>query len=247
MIGTITWDGVRSDRLGVFVETYPTYNRPARKKDTYQIPGRNGDLVMMQDAWENVRQEYNIIIGDGSVYSSQRDLDGISQWLLSPSGYCELYDDFDKDHYRLAYYAGGFEAVAIARGEAARVKIAFECQPQRYLFTGRAQTVRTASPSSIYNPTLYKSRPLLFIKFADVDGARTVTVAGTTFTVSADAPSEIYIDCESMDCYTAGGSNVNSLVSSSTSEFATLNPGSNVISFGLGVESVWITPRWFDI
>jgi phage-related protein len=74
----------------------------------------------------------------------------------------------------------------------------------------------------------------------------TVTVNGTTFTIS-DTTENIYIDCEEMNCRNSSGSNRNSLVSSSTSEFATLAPGANSISFSGGVSVVQVTPRWWEL
>ena len=54
MSGIITWNGVSSDTLGIYVEKAPSMNRPARKMDSYDVPGRNGSIIRMQDAWENV-------------------------------------------------------------------------------------------------------------------------------------------------------------------------------------------------
>ena len=65
MTGLISWNGQRSDQFGIMVEKFPDYSRPRRKFDSYTIPGRNGDLIMMQDAWENVEQRYSIAAGSG--------------------------------------------------------------------------------------------------------------------------------------------------------------------------------------
>ena len=73
-----------------------------------------------------------------------------------------------------------------------------------------------------------------------------MTVNGTVFTIS-DTSVPVYIDCETMNCYDGNGNNKNSVVSSSTSEFATLAPGSNSIGFSGAVSSVTITPRWWEL
>ena len=64
MNGVISWNGKRSDQFGVAVEKFPTYQKPERKRETFSVPGRNGDIVLMQDAWENITQEYEIFAGN---------------------------------------------------------------------------------------------------------------------------------------------------------------------------------------
>ena len=58
----IFWNGKSSDDVRVIVERYPNRMIPARKIETISVPGRNGDLLIVQDAWENYTQSYDIYI-----------------------------------------------------------------------------------------------------------------------------------------------------------------------------------------
>ena len=244
--GVISWNGERSDQYGIEVEKYPNFSKPKRKIDVYNVPGRSGDIIMMQDAWENVEQKYEIWAGTGEPNSVAGSFSGVGDWLFSPSGYCELWDDFDPLHYRLGYFVGPFDISSLGVGRVGRATITFVCKPQRYLVSGKEPILISSAPAAIHNPTGFASKPLVFVE-RSASGNGTVTVNGTVFTITDISQSGIYIDCEKMDCYDANGNNANSHVSSSTSKFAVLDPGSNAIGFTGYVQSVAITPRWFEI
>ena len=121
--------------------------------------------------------------------------------------------------------------------------ITFNCKPQRFLTSGETPTMFII-PGTISNPTAFASRPLLLVTGGGLEG--TVTINGTVFTIS-DTTVPIYIDCETMNCYDSNGNNKNAIVASSTSEFATLAPGSNSIGFSGAISTVQVTPRWWEI
>jgi len=238
----ITWNGVTSDSLGIFVEAAPEYEKPIRKTDVYAVPGRSGDIIRQQDAWENVRQTYQIFAGDGSQHAVPGAFSSVAGWLYGPSGYCRLEDDFDATHFRMAYFDGPFDVENIMT-RVGRAQITFNCKPQRYLKSGEESEIILAA-DTITNPTAFASRPLLLVTGGGLAG--TVTVNGTVFSISATSVP-IYIDCETMNCYDGNGNNKNGIVSSSTSEFATLAPGENAIGLGGAVSAVQITPRWWEL
>ena len=244
MMGVISWAGKRSDQFGVSVENYPNSTKPQRKTDRYTIPGRNGDIVLMQDAWSNVEQKYDIVAGSGDKGSVPGSYSQVAEWLCSPTGYCELWDDFDPDHYRLACFMGQFDVNTLSIGRVGRATISFDCKPQRFLMSGKNAITIGSAPATVYNPTAYNARPLVVVHGS---GAGTVTVNGTVFTISDIPANGLYIDCEGMDCYDGNNNNMNSRVSSSTSEFAVLSPGQNAIGFTGNVQSIVVTPHWFEI
>lgn len=240
MKGIISWNGQRSDQFGITVENFPNYTKPERKRETFSVPGRNGDIVLMQDAWENVQQKYEIFAGNGKRGAVPGGFSRVADWLYGPSGYCELWDDFDPEHYRLAYFTGPFDVASSLVGRTGKTTITFNCKPQRFLMIGK-NPVTFSSSGTIINPTQYKARPLL-----KVTGQGTVTINGTIFTISTSVSGGLYIDCDEMACYDSNGVNRNSIVTSSTSEFATLDSGENGISF-VGPSRVEVTPRWYEI
>lgn len=58
----IIWNGIPSNEIPVVVEHPPWRKVPQRKMEVISIPGRNGDLVIPQDAYENIPQVYEIHI-----------------------------------------------------------------------------------------------------------------------------------------------------------------------------------------
>ena len=128
--GVITWNGVASDTLGIVVSKVPSLNRPQRKYNSYSVPGRNGDIVVMQDAYAEYEQEYEIFALD----DAQVDARAIVDWLYQ-DGWCQLSDDWEPEYYRLAYFVGPVDIEPIM-DEAAVCTITFRCRPQRYLAKG---------------------------------------------------------------------------------------------------------------
>lgn len=239
----ITWNGVTSDSLNILVESVPDYEKPARKVEIYSVPGRNGDIVRVQDAWKNTRQAYRISAGDGTMHSVPGAFSSVASWLYGPTGYQRLEEDFDTTHFRLARFDGPF-SVENVMTRTGRALIIFDCKPQRFLVSGETPVTIINASETITNPTIFNARPLLLVTGGGQEGI--VSVNGTTFTIS-DTTVPVYIDCETMDCYDSSGNNLNSIVSSSTSEFAVLEPGENSIGLDGAVSTVQITPRWWEL
>ena len=67
MINEMWFNGKSSRDAGVrHIEHFPDMNRPERKTEVVDIPGRSGDIIFMSDAWNNIEREYDIFAGDGS-------------------------------------------------------------------------------------------------------------------------------------------------------------------------------------
>lgn len=243
--GIITWNNVRSDTLGIKVEKYPNYTKPKRKMDVYNIPGRNGDIVMMQDAWENVEQKYDIWVGDDTDHSIHDIFTAIANWLYTPVGYKNLADDFDPDHFRLAYLEGPVDIESLSIGRAGKATLTFICKPQRFLVSGNVNIIISAS-DNIRNPTNFPSKPLVYVS-RSAAGSGTVSIGNTTLTISELPANGLYIDCDECRCYDESKNNMNSYVSSSTGQFPVMASGNNSISFTGNISYISVAPRWFDI
>ena len=46
----ILWAGTSNKDVGMVVEHYPSVILPRRKMEVQQVPGRNGDIILFQDA-----------------------------------------------------------------------------------------------------------------------------------------------------------------------------------------------------
>lgn len=127
----LTFGGVCSADLGLTVERIPNSNRPARKYDRYSVPGRNGDIFVFQDAWENIEQSYEICWKGDPVYTGYN----LAEWLFGSSDYQMLTDSYDPYHYRKAVFLGPFDVDNVMK-RYGRVTVTFDCDPRRFLMSG---------------------------------------------------------------------------------------------------------------
>ena len=224
------------ETANIVVQKYPERTIAKRKYDIVSVPGRNGDLYFSQDAFENVVQEYEVYI------SAEREkLPAMARkaadWLQAEPGYHELWDSYEPEIFRLAYYSGS-ENIENIFQRFGRMTLAFSCKPQRFLNSGK-EAVSFSVPGQLYNPTMYNSKPVVTV-FGT--GSGTVTIGGTTFTL-AGITDYIVIDSDIQDAYKET-LNCNSMMSG---EFPELLPGENVISWTGNITGISIIPRWWTL
>ena len=236
----IWWHGVSSDDMHVIVEHRPWRPIPRRKMTAEAVPGRSGDFIYQEDAWEMVRQQYDVYIsadvGRGKLMEVSR---AVAQWLLEPAGYQRLEDSYDLDCYRLAYFEGGVDVENIL-GRFGRCTLTFVCKPQRYLKSGDDWRRGAFIDYLVNNPTAHPASPLLHLQ---TDGAAmngTVTVNGETVTVT-DGPAELIIDTEEATAQWEGTDYTDKVA---FSDIITLKPGANELSLD-GISRCWVKPRWW--
>lgn len=235
MNGEITWAGVTLSSLGnVLIEEAPETNRPARKVDRYEVPGRNGDIVVAQDAWENVPRTYDLVAYGGDYNQMTSSL---MDWLYAPSGYQRLEDSFDALVYRLAYVSEATDIENLVN-ENGRCTVSFECDPRRFLKTGES-AVTLSGTGTITNPTRFTAKPVITVSGS---GNGTIECGGNTITI-AGIYDGMTIDCEQMDAY-SGTTNLNNLVSGS---FPVIPGGEQTITITGGITSISVVPNWWTL
>ena len=124
------FNGISSDTMGLYVEKFPPRPFPSRKVETFDVPGRSGDLVIDQNAYTNTIQEYEVFIKGGSE-GFQAKAEAIAAWLLGVKGYADLVDEYDPTIYREARFIGGISFVN-SLNRFGRATLTFSCKPQRY-------------------------------------------------------------------------------------------------------------------
>lgn len=231
----IWYHGISCADVRVVVERFPNVILPSRKGEKISVPGRSGDILIQQDAWENVRQPYDIYI------SAERPrlcsvAHQVAEWLLVP-GYNRLEDSYWLDYFRLATYAGGAEIENVL-GRFGRATIEFDCMPQRWLKSGE-HPVAVSGPIDLMNPTPYTAAPLITVSGGT--GAGAVTIGD--YTIELDRCDGILLDCETEDA-TRNGQNFNLSVSGS---FPKLPAGKIPVSFSGAVQGLQIVPRWYTL
>ena len=230
----IWWHNVSSDDVNVVVERYPNVIVPTRKQEKIAIPGRSGDLLIQQDALENVRQTYDIYIS-AEQPRLPTIVHKVAEWLCV-KGYQRLEDSYFLDTFRLASYQGGVD-IANILNRFGRATIEFDCKPQRFYKSGDFY-ISIANGKKLINPSPFTAKPMIFL-FGT--GSGTITINDKT--LSLTNTTNVTIDCDLMQVY-RNGETVNSTASG---EFPDLAEGESTISWTGGIIGIQIKPRWFTI
>ena len=235
MMHFLTFAGKSSLDFGLRISGESTYNSPRRKFEEVTVAGRNGTLLLDENAFENISVEYPAYTVD-DMPQRVRDFEN---YMNSFSGYQRLEDTYAPDVYRLAQYKGGLEVKSKGyMNRQGQFNIVFNCKPQRFLKSGEVPQTFTAN-GNFYNRSNFPSLPLLRIYGS---GAGTVGIGSYTITIS-QIDEYVDIDCELMDAY-KGGTNCNANVSFNADEIKILS-GTNGITFTGNITSVILTPRTF--
>ena len=230
------------------VEHFPAIRKPARKFTKYNVPGRNGDIIVPQNAWENIVVSYDVYAGDPDNTPLQDIWNSIADILYQP-GYCVLEDDYDLDIFREGVFMGGIEAEN-SWNLYGRATLEFDCKPQKWLRTGQDwKTINPGGTDYIWNTTHYDAKPLIYVKMTpNSGGSGTVIVGDKTLTITDLVGQFVYLDCDSQDAY-YGTSNLNGCVSgdypvlSAAGEF----PTSTTLNYTGDIEQCKIMPRFWKL
>lgn len=130
----IKFNGTSSGTLGVYVEKYPVRPVPQRKQEVFSVPGLSGDVIVAEDAWENVEQDYDVYLSAEAAGLPAVAGPAVA-WLHGAKGYARLEDDYNPDIFRMAAFAGPADLANILNAFG-RATIKFNCKPQRFLKSG---------------------------------------------------------------------------------------------------------------
>ena len=230
----IWFNGKSGDDFGVIVERYPSVIIPTRKNEKISIPGRSGDLLIQQDAFENVVQRYEIYVSAEQTRLTPIT-HKIAEWLCV-KGYQRLEDSYWIDTFRLATFQGGLE-IANVLGRFGRATIEFDCKPQRWYKFGD-QFISITNGQTLLNPSPFTAKPLIETTGS---GSGTLTVNDNTLTMTDT--NNMTIDCDSMQIYRSGISKSGTI----TGNFFELPEGESTILWTGGITGIRIKPRWWTI
>lgn len=230
----IWWHNVSSDDVHVVVERCPNVIIPNRKQEKIAIPGRSGDLLIQQDAFENVRQTYDIYIS-AEAPRLPTIAHKVAEWLCV-KGYQRLEDSYWLDTFRLASFQGGVD-IANILNRFGRATIEFDCKPQRYYKSGDFY-ISLANGKKLINPSPFTAKPEIFVAGT---GSGSLTINDKT--ISLTNTTNVTIDCDTMQVF-KNGETVNNTVSGT---FPDLPEGESTISWTGGILGIRIRPRWYTI
>lgn len=230
-----TFAGKSTNDFHMTVEHPPAQKAPERKRTTFTVPGRNGDLHYDEGAYENYTQSYEC--GFRGKKPTAELAHAIKQWLCLQDGYQRLEDSYDTTHFRLASFAGPMD-IENQLNRIGKCTVNFDCAPQAYLIEGEQPVTLTAAET--LNNARFPAKPLIQV-FGSGDG--TLTVGSVTVTITG-LSDWIMLDCETLNAYRETV-NCNSMISAS--EFPVLEHGDNAISWAGGITKIIITPRWWEL
>jgi len=114
-----------------------TYAAPERDVTRYEIPGRNGDLVVDNGRYKNIEVTYPSFI----ARRFKAEVENFRSALMRKRGYQKIEDTYHPGEYRMGYFAGMFEPETVgAYNNSARFDLRFSCKPQRFLKSGDMPT-----------------------------------------------------------------------------------------------------------
>ena len=234
--GLIVYGGETSSDYGIVVSEVPSFDKPTRRSNVFNVQGRNGSIIYQDGSFDDVTRSYKVWIAE-----EHNDLvdkvNAVSGWLYSKTGYQRLEDSFEPDVFRLAYYngSGNVSNELMMFGE---TTISFTCRPERFLKSGE-EVVTVVNADKIYNPTRFEAKPLIHI-----EGSGTVSISISGKALTASISDYINIDCDRLDAYRLPSENRNSYISGT---FPTLIAGTNTISLTGSISKCTIQPRYFTI
>ena len=229
----IWWNGKSGDDFHVVVQRYPEVILPLRKNEKVSVPGRNGDILIQQDAFENVSQRYSIYISAEQTRLTPIT-HKIAEWLCV-KGYQRLEDSYFLDTFRLAAFQGGLE-IENTLNRFGRATIEFDCKPQRfYKFGDFFADIQNSD--KLQNPSPFAAKPILV-----TSGSGEATITINDKTLELEDCNGITIDCELMQAHKDGVSKNGTI----SGDFFTLE-GESEITWTGGITGIKLKPRWFTI
>lgn len=227
-----TFGSIKSSDYGLYISGDSVFDSPERDVTTVHVSGKNGDVIIDNGSFKNVKVTYPAFIHSNFQENAQR----FRAAFLQNSGYQKLEDTYDFAHYRMARPAGNIEFSMRELMLSGETKITFDCKPQRFLLSGDFP-LPAINGNPITNPTLFQAKPML-----TVTGTGTITINGKEIVINRN-PDTITIDCDQMEAY-HGRENRNADISVPNG-FPVLDPGDNDISFT--VNNLIIRTRWWEV
>lgn len=185
MGNSLTFGPVNSSDFDVVISGEGVFDAPKKDIEKVAIPGRNGDLIIDRNRYENITVSYPAYYYKPNMFDFRSVLDNFRSALASQRGYQRLEDTFHPDEFRLGMFADGFEVDPVKYNTAARFNIDFDCKPQRFLKSGEVPQEFDAD-GSIYNPTQYEAAPLLA-----VEGRGEILLNGFPIEINVDPLGEL--------------------------------------------------------
>ena len=218
IIKGFTFDGVKSLDYNIGITGSAVYNAPTRDVEMISIPGRDGEYALDHGRFNNIEITYPSGYGDTSQTNFATQMSNLRNQLASRVGYKRLEDEYNPDEYRMAIYKSGLEVSPVQYSRAGQFDIIFDCKPQRFLKSGETATSK-ARNSTINNPTLFDSHPLL--QFNSSGSAGSISLGSQTLTVKSALVGVIPLNLSSSSTTVSGYDPADAVTINNTSSYNT--------------------------
>lgn len=256
MSGSLTFNGVTAESLGLRIGAVRVYDAPGREVQTYMVPGRIGAIYPTKDLSQipNQLREYTaaLYLKSASDEEVERALASLRAWLMI-DGYAELTDSYEPNFYRRAFFSGDFLPERRGAGPDFVAPLTFSCDPRRYIRNVPTLTVRgqvtITTPETVQGYHITEaSKPLIFISnggdqiiitFSDPETGDQI---GKVVTDPEDV--DYWFDSETLIAYYPDGTYANDRIRDVSGDIR-LGPGQTNVSLNSALCELTIHPRWW--
>ena len=220
-----TFGNIDSRDFGVYISGEGVFNAPARSYQAISIPGRNGDLLIGGDRFDNIDITYPAFIC--SDFSA--NIRDFRNALASQKGYQPLIDSYHSSEVRYGCFMSAFEVEPTARLDAGEFEITFNCKPQRYNQSSLEPIESTASSTYFENTTSFDALPIITVYGYGILYEFLPDQTRLKWTI-ANIHDHVTFDSETMDIY-SDSANANDAVTFETLDtpFPVFKPGTSEI------------------
>lgn len=235
-----TYNGRSSAEFGLHIEKKDVFSAPEYDAAFTSIPGRNGDLIVSNRRFANVKVSYTVFLARKNIADLSDVLRAVKGWLYTePDRYHAITDSYDTGYIRYGVISGSLD-IEEQFNKLGSFRVTFNCKPFKYSMEG-VQELSVEKGGSLFNAEAFNAKPVITLKGS---GSFSLTLqnGGYNKTWNFIGITEgVVCDSEQMNFY-YGTVLLNDKVTGE--EFPELPPGETVISVSGGVSEIKVTPRW---
>ncbi len=227
--------------MGLRIQSKNVFSSPKRDLSFQSVNGRNGDLIVSNNRYENVDVSYTVFVAAKTISELADKITAIKQWLYSSvDSYSRLEDSYDNKFFRHAVFSKALD-IEDELNKIGVFTINFSCKPFRYAKSGEEEIVFTSFPFTVSNPYTFESLPYIKIEGDGTSALILQNQASNSVWNFTSIDEYLEIDSEQMSFY-KGTTLKNDTVTGES--FPTLKSGETILFVGDNIKKVTIIPRW---
>lgn len=234
------YNGRSSEEFGLHIEKKDVFSAPEYDAEFTSIPGRNGDLIVSNRRFANIKVAYTVFLKRKTVSELSDVFRAVKGWLYTePDRYHEITDSYDAEYLRYGVISGSLD-IEEQFNKLGSFRVTFNCKPFKYSLAG-LQEISIENGGSLFNPETFTAKPIITLKGS---GNFSLTLQNGGYSKTWNfkgVESGIVCDSEQMNFY-CGTQLLNDRVTGDG--FPELPPGETVITVSGSVSEIKITPRW---